>query len=54
MQPNSQKNQNCINLMRSVCVMHSLILERGKYGSIGWNVPYEFNENDLRLSLLEV
>jgi len=32
--------------------MHSIVIERKKFGPIGWCVPYEYNNSDLEASLM--
>ncbi|CAL1542606.1 unnamed protein product [Lymnaea stagnalis] len=47
----SSKKEAWRPLLFGLCLFNSVIHERKKYGTLGWNIPYEFNDSDLEVSI---
>jgi hypothetical protein len=41
-------------LLFAVAFFNALILERRKFGAVGWNIPYEWMNSDLKAAVMQV
>uniref|UniRef100_A0A336LVJ1 CSON005797 protein n=1 Tax=Culicoides sonorensis TaxID=179676 RepID=A0A336LVJ1_CULSO len=50
----SRKEEAFTRLIFGICLFNGVVQERRKFGSLGWNISYDFNESDFQISILQL
>lgn len=47
----NSKPEKWKKLFLSLTFFHAIVRERRRYGPLGWNLRYDFNDSDFRISM---
>jgi dynein heavy chain len=50
----SDKPAEWKQLYLSLCYFHGVLRERRRYGPVGWNIYYDFNDSDFKISVRQL